>query len=56
MISFIVWSCVMIIYSSWGLYKLFFSKKVSEKERTDIKLSFIFVAMSAIVFYFVYIY
>jgi len=46
MITFTLFTVLSSGYVLWGFFRLIFQKDLPEKEKTDIKLSFIFVALS----------
>ena len=54
MITFILFSAVLVGYVVWGFFRLLFGKNVTEQQKTDIKLGFIFAAVCVAIIYFMF--
>lgn len=51
---FVIFSALLVAYVVYGIVKLLFGKNVSEQERTDIKLGFLFAAICVTIIYFLF--
>ena len=54
MITFILFSVVLIAFVVSGFFRLLFDKKITEQQKTDIKLGFIFAAVCITIIYFMF--
>lgn len=52
MIRLIFGSTLIAVFVIWAVYKLFFDKNTTEKDKTDIKLGSVFAVIFCVVFYY----